>query len=77
MGDTSSAAIAASTHRFAPEGWVAWSVVVLGVLTACVSLWAMVESIMTTHSAATQFWTVVGSALQQVCIQIILIKTVF
>ena len=66
MGEDSSTDQAVSRRRFIPEGWIPWLVVVLGLLTAGVSLCAMAESIMTTHSAATQFWDVVGRAQQQV-----------
>lgn len=65
-GDTS-AAVAASTLRFQPEGWLAWLVVLLAVLTSVISFWAMVQSIQTTHGAASEFWRVVGAAEDQVC----------
>ena len=60
------AAIAASTRRFKPRGWLAWTVVLLALATAGVSVWAMVESIRSIRGAATQFWAVVGKAQQQV-----------
>ena len=66
MGENSSADLTTSTRRFIPEGWIAWLVVMLGVLTAGVSLYAMAESIMMTQGAATQFWDVVGRTQQQV-----------
>lgn len=65
-GAHKSTAVAASTLRFQPEGWLDWLVVALAVSTTAVSLWAMAKSIQTTHGAASQFWSVVGAAEDQV-----------
>ena len=43
-----------------------WQVMLLGVATFAISLWALIESVRSIHGAASHFWTVVAQAQNQV-----------